>query len=135
MLPEVEIGCQMSLRGAATSGGSTGCGSHQMSRMVSQYGFPFPSLRAFGSLPGLVNVAYRIGDGDWTNVEGDAPVKVKMPRYGKHTIEVRAEDLAGNVATGSTTFTIEEKEAPGPSIVLAMVALSLALVVVRRRRD
>ena len=79
-------------------------------------------------------VEYRIDDGEWIATGAKGPGEVKMPGYGDHTIEVRAEDAAGNLATGSTTFSIEE-EAPGPSLVLAITALSMALVVVRRRRD
>jgi len=85
---------------------------------------------------GFVSIDYRIDDGEWITTSEKGPGEIKMPGYGDHTIEVRAEDAAGNVATGSTTFSIEGEEAPGPSLVLAVVALSMVLVLVRRgRRD
>ena len=77
---------------------------------------------------GIVLQEYRIDDGEWTSELPD-----ELPNYGKHTIYVRVVDEAGNEAIVSTTFTIKE-ESPGPSLVLALAALSIALVLVRRRR-
>ena len=58
-------------------------------------------------------------------------------KKGKHTVDVRVTDEAGNVATTSTTFTVEEgDDTPGPVAMMAIAALViLAVLVVLGRRQ
>lgn len=77
-------------------------------------------------------VEYSVDGGEWTTLTGtEADLDLKK---GKHTVDVRVTDEAGNVATSSTTFTIEEEESPGPTVVLTLAALVIGLVLVDRRR-
>ena len=80
-------------------------------------------------------VEYRIDGGQWTPMTGTvSDLDVKK---GKHTVDVRVTDEAGNVATTSTTFTVEEgDDTPGPVAMMAIAALViLAVLVVLGRRQ
>ena len=56
-------------------------------------------------------------------------------KKGKHTVDVQVTDEAGNVATTSTTFTVEEgDESPGSTALLALLAMTVVVVLAGRRR-
>ncbi len=78
-------------------------------------------------------VEYRIDGGQWTPMPGTvSDLDVKK---GEHTVDVRVTDDAGNVATTSTTFTVEEgDESPGSTALLALLAMTAVVVLAGRRR-
>lgn len=78
-------------------------------------------------------VEYRIDGGQWTPMTGTvSDLDVKK---GKHTVDVRVTDEAGNMATTSTTFSVEEgDESPGSTAVLALLAMTAVVVLAGRRR-
>lgn len=95
------------------------------------------------TLPEDTRISWRLNDGSWSDYTYSKDVRVDAP-VGRHTLQVRAMDEAGNVGLSTLTFAVEKGgfgcavAAPGAdySGMLDLMALLLvpALALLRRRR-
>jgi hypothetical protein len=78
----------------------------------------------------LASVTYRLDGGDATPVPLDTmEANVTVATFGEHSVEIVATDVAGNVATSTATFDIEQGAASVPSGPGSMLVLLLLVVV------
>jgi hypothetical protein len=74
----------------------------------------------------LVSVTYNLDGGEPTLVSLDTlEANVTVGTFGKHVVEVVATDIAGNVATNTVTFDIEQGAAAVPAATGSMLVLLL----------
>ncbi|MEF8873947.1 MAG: S8 family serine peptidase [Candidatus Thermoplasmatota archaeon] len=96
-------------------------------------------------LSGLGNYEVRLDDGEWIDMGTDTQYTFEDLSEDDHTVEVRAEDNAGNVVTEDITFTIQEEEEEGGLagtggmsflwilvIILVILVIILAVMLMRK---
>lgn len=83
----------------------------------------------------LDKLVYVVDDGDPQNLSMRTMlVDVTLEKWGEHTIQVVAEDVAGNVATSTTVFKVEDADAlrtgsgAGLLIVIALALVGAAII-------
>ena len=91
---------------------------------------------------GIAKSEMKIDGWGWSSVTGTSYNDLRLST-GEHTIQIRVTDMAGNLATDSTTFTVDARALSfdGPyyglplvGIVLGLVIVAITLVVLLRRR-
>ena len=80
-------------------------------------------------------LVYMVDDGDPQNISmKEKVVDITLEEWGEHTIKVIAEDVAGNVATSTTVFKVEDADAlrtgsgAGLLIVIALALIGAAII-------
>jgi len=103
----------------------------------------FVDVRDAQTLPEDVRVAYSIDGSEWTRYSYNKDIALTAAP-GRHTMNVRAVDEAGNVTTTSLNFSVEEggfgcSVAAGPSssadASMLLLLLPAIVIAVRRRRS
>lgn len=86
----------------------------------------------------IVNYQIRVDDGPWIDVGKDTERTLKDLSDGEHTVEIRAEDEAGNVEVQEITFTVSEGFIAAYwwiFVIIALVVIAVIIVLSTRRSE